>query len=119
MSPGMPTISGLLSAPDKTDYQLLVNRRLVSITAIRAGAALAAQYVRLIVISPGDDVRSNIGSRTVAGDAIVLGYKGSADYTDTDLQFGDQFLVEGQMFEVIEILPGLDNQFQAVCRLRA
>jgi hypothetical protein len=69
-----------------------------------------------------EEFRGNRQVTTSAGqvyqvDAIVLGYKGHATITDTNLQPGDRFAVAGVRYEVIMLVVGLTDGLQAYCRV--
>jgi len=115
----MPSIANWLDAPDWTDFLSLVNRRLSSITVTRGdGTVLAAQNVRLVTLSDHEMPYLGEHGRHGRADTFIVGYKGHDTYPDTDLKFGDRFSSEGKSFDVVEVLAGLDSQFQAIARMR-
>ncbi len=116
----MPTIENYIEDFGWTDFRVLVNRDLTSITITRAdGSIIPAQNVRIITFSDRENPWRSEGARTGRTDALILGYKGSSDYDDTDIEFGDRFLYDGHMYDVFEIIPSINQQFQAMCQLRS
>lgn len=100
------------------DVARLIADKSTSITVQRAGSALSAQTVR-IEEDRGDRTVQTEAGQTRQVDAIVLGYKGHASISDTDLQPGDRFKTGGLAYEVIAIVPGLADSLQVYCRVRS
>lgn len=116
----MPTIDNYVNEFSFTDFLVLVNRNLTSIIITRADETiLPAQNVRIVTFSDRENPWRSEGARTGRSDAIILGYKGSSVFSDTDIEFGDRFTHDGQMYDVFEIIPSLGFQFQAMCQLRS
>jgi hypothetical protein len=100
------------------DAARIVADKTTSITAVRAGSALDAQNVRLEGLSGrGRQVQTAPGI-TAQVDVLIIGYKSHPAVDDTDLQVGDRFAVGGVSYEVINVVPGLVNQFQAYAKVR-
>jgi hypothetical protein len=92
--------------------------KLTSITIVRAGSALDAQNVRIEDLSGrGRQVQTAPGI-TAQVDALIIGYKSHPTIDDTDLQVGDRFVVSGINYDVVAIVPGLVDQFQAYAKVR-
>lgn len=107
-----------LAAWDDTDpaheMARIIAHKSTSITVRRGAGDLAAQTVRIESMERGSRIVVVAGSmRNV--DAIVFGYNGHPTITDTDLQAGDRFVVDGARFEVLAVLVGLNNALQAHC----
>lgn len=99
------------------DTAILISDKPTSITVVRAGSSLAAQTVRIETLG-GDRKVQTAGGVVHQIDALVLGYKGHPTITNTDLQPGDRFKLEGRMFEVIALMPGLVDSLQALCSVK-
>lgn len=100
------------------DTALLITDRQTSITIVRAGTALDAQTVRIETAGRPYYAQTDAG-QTAEADAIVIGYKGHPSITDTDIQTGDRFAIGGVGYEVVGVLPGLDNGVQAYAKVRS
>lgn len=99
------------------DTAAVIADKSTSITVSRAGATLAAQTVRLEALGGNRQVQTS-GGVTYQIDAVVIGYKGHATITDTNLRPQDRFAVGGVTYEVIMLAPGLADSLQAYCRAR-
>ena len=90
-----------------------------SIVLIRAGVPLAAQSVRI------EDLRDRPRSyQTEAGETglaeiLILGYLDHPTITDTDIQRGDRFALDGAGCRVVAVMPGLLNSLQAFATMRS
>lgn len=113
-----PLSTWLDDADPAVDNARIVGDKTTSITVLRAGSELSAQTVRLEDLRGERQGRSD-SAYTGMFDMLVLGYEGHPSITDTDLQRGDRFAVEGEMFEVVVVTPALGNTFQAYATVRS
>lgn len=109
-------LSPWLDHDHAVDNAIIVNDKSVSITIIRAGSPLSAQSVRI------EELRGNRVLQTPAGqtyqvDAVVLGYYGHATITNTNIQPGDRFAYRNVRYEVVMLVPGLNDELQAYCKV--
>ena len=79
----------------------------VSITIQRLGTA---QTVRLLQPPRAGRDSASDGGEAGTAELIVLGT------SSLDIQFGDRFLVESQLYEVIYVAPGQSNRVEAKAR---
>lgn len=100
------------------DMARLINDDLTSITVIRAGSAMSAQNVR-VETKPTGNSTVLVNGRVHEVNAIVFGFRSHPTITDTDLQAGDRFVVDGVRLEVIAVLVDLENVLQAICEAKA
>jgi hypothetical protein len=100
------------------DTAILIADKSTSIVVIRAGAAQAAQTVRIETLA-GQGKTQTMGGVVHSIDGLLIGYKGHPTITDTSIQAGDRFKVGAQMFEVISIMPGLVDSVQAYLSAKA
>lgn len=115
----MPLVNAYAGGESRPDLLgALIPLKSTSIIAIRNGTALAAQTVRLETLS-GDKQMTGPSGRTYSVDAMLLGYKNYPGVTDTNLQAGDTFAVDGVSFEVVAILPGHTDCLQAMLTMRS
>lgn len=105
--------------PGVANAQLLTDKT-TTITVRRGDTTKSAQNVRIEELRARDrDVVSEAGL-TAKVDALVIGYKGHPTISDTDLQRGDRFSVEGgDQYDVVAIMPGLVNSMQAYVKVRS
>lgn len=98
----------------------MIGAKSVSITITRrvgtTTSTLTAQTVRIENIDNVPFERLADGRMAVVNGlrCIVIGYKGHPTITDTDIQFGDRFSHEGQMFEVLQAEPGYTDRVIAI-----
>ncbi len=100
------------------DTARLINDDLTSITVNRAGGDLSAQNVR-VETKPSGNRTVLVNGVVHEVDAIVFGFRSHPTITDTDLQAGDRFMVDGVRLEVIAVLVDLENVIQAICEAKA
>lgn len=118
MGDAFPLSTWLDDADKSVDAARLIADKSTSITVIRAGSALSAQTVRLEALRSESTVQTE-GGDTAVVDAVVIGYKGHSTITDTDLQRGDRFAVDGQTYDVMTIVPGTVDSLQAYVKVRS
>ena len=102
---------------DAVDMARLIQAKSTSITVVRNGTAQDAQTVRIEEVGRGRSYQSEAGE-TGQIDVVILGYKGHPSIDDTDIQRGDRFAHEGQGYEVVMVVPGLPDSFQAYAKVR-
>lgn len=107
-----------LDIDDAVDTARLIQDKPTSITVVRAGTEQSAQTVRVESLNTPRSYESEAG-QTGQADALVLGYKGHPSITDTDLQRGDRFAVDGQGYEVVMVAPGFTDSLQAYAKVRS
>lgn len=83
-----------------------------SITIVRAGAALAAQTVRILPQTwpPGGEEMASAGGEESRDEVTVLGAEG------LNIQREDRFSVGSQWYEVVYVEPALPNRTEAKAR---
>jgi len=97
-----------------------INRNPTSITIIQKDETeLAAQTVRIEFDNSMDSERKGDGGgggMSARRDAIVFGVKNHPTVTDTNIQRGDRFAVNGQIYRVVQVIlvPG---EVQATCEV--
>ena len=114
----MPALANLTNAESAERIGDLITRKSTSITIVRAGAAIAAQTVRLETLSSQKAIMDN-GGITYMCDAMLLGYKNHATVTDTSIKAGDRFRANSVDYEVIAILPAHTDCVQAYLLVRS
>jgi hypothetical protein len=112
-------IDTVLNFDDAATVGRRIAERSTSITIIRAGVEQDAQNVRIeaaLGASTSEVGGDNVGAsdRTM----YVIGYKGHATITDTDIQRGDRFLYGGRMYEVESIVPNFEDRVVANCKVK-
>ena len=90
-----------------------------SITLIRAGVAQAAQSVRIEDLRDRPRSYQTEGGDTGLAEILILGYKNHPTITDTDIQRGDRFALDGVGYRVVAVMPGLLDSLQAFATMRA
>lgn len=101
------------------DTARLIADKSTAITVRRGSSTLSAQTVRIEDLGGrGRQVQTEAGVMAQA-DTLVLGYRGHPTLADTDLQRGDRFLAGSVSYEVILVVAGQANQFQAYARVRS
>lgn len=83
------------------DVEQLIADLPTSIVVTRAGVQLAAQTVRLELLSTKPAVDAGDVATTAQADVLIVGYGGHPSIADTDLKRGDRFFANGQMYEVL------------------
>lgn len=99
------------------DTALLISEQPVSITVRRGSTTLAAQTVRIDALRTPRQLQAE-GGVVITADALVIGYAGHPTITDTDLQPGDRFKVGARVYEIVGILPALDDALHALAMIR-
>jgi hypothetical protein len=108
----MPSFSGAISAEKRANLAWrLIQRNPTAITFYRGSAYLAAQTVRVTFDRYQVEVRE-AGEATVRR-VVIFGVQGHATVTDTDIDVGDRFAIDGQLYEVQDVvrLPGSVQAF--------
>lgn len=88
-----------------------------SITITRAGAALAAQTVRIEASGGASERLFNVGALAKGG-VIIVGYKGHPTIADTNIRRGDRFAYDGQFYSVTQVLPNIPDRLLAIAEAR-
>lgn len=101
-----------------TDTARLIADKSTSITPIRGGLAQSATTVRIEFLARPREVQGE-GGQTALVDVLVVGYKGHAEISDSDLRRGDRFTVAGVAYEIVVIAPGFADMLQAYARVRS
>lgn len=100
------------------DTARILQDKVSSIVLVRAGVSQTAQSVRI------EDLRNKPRSyQTEAGETglaeiLILGYKNHPTITDTDVQRGDRFALDGASYRVVAVTPGLLDSLQAFATMR-
>ena len=99
------------------DYQRIIHEKSVSIFVIRERVKLDPQTVRIESIDNVPFERFAGGQARLAfvnGTRVrIYGYKNHPTTANTDIQFGDRFLWEDQLFEVLQVQPE-ENWFLSI-----
>lgn len=92
-----------------------IAERSSSITVVSriAGSLPGAQTVRLEPLRGPGETQGNNTVQTTVG-VLIVGYKSHPAITDTDIQRGDRFLYESQMYTVTQVLPNVPDRLLAV-----
>lgn len=118
MGNSFPLSSWLDDTDQGVDQARLIADKSTSITVIRGGVAQTAQTVRIEALRSERTVQT-AGGNTAVIDTVIIGYKGHPTITDTDLQHGDRFAVDGQMYEIVTVTPGTVNSLQAFATVKS
>ena len=105
-------------ADPAVDNARITADKLTSITVVRAGVEQSAQNVRLEEMR-GDRTIVTAAGQTATVDALIIGYKGHATITNTDLQRGDRFKADSLFYEVVAVVPNLSDSLQAYAVVRS
>lgn len=100
------------------DTARLIQDKPTSITVIRAGVAQDAQTVRIDPVEQRPSTSSSPAGRTARQRVLVTGYKSHPAISDTDLQHGDRFAVDSQMYDVVDVAAGLNDRLLAYAEVR-
>lgn len=102
------------------DTEYMVEAKAISVQFIRKGVKQAAQQIRIENIDNVPFERFGAGSTALVNGlrVLIIGYKNHPTVTDTDIQFGDRFAHEGQIFEVLSIETGYIDRVIAVAEAR-
>lgn len=87
----------------------LIQRYPTSITLVREGSAdLAAQTVRVEADSSVRSVRGQSNAQTERRQMLLFGVAGHPTVPDTDIESGDRFALNGQVYRVRDLVrvPG-------------
>lgn len=104
-----------LTAADRAvDTARLIADKPSSITVRRAGAALAAQTVRLEPINSTPSNRRGEIADTSTIKMLIIGYRDHATIADTNVQRGDRFFFDGQMYSVLQVMTGVPSRLLAI-----
>lgn len=90
-----------------------------SIVLVRAGVTQAAQTVRIEDLRDRPRSFQTEGGDTGLAEILILGYKNHPTITDTDIQRGDRFALDGMGYRVVAVVPGLTDSVQAFATMRA
>lgn len=82
----------------------------VSIVLLRAGTPLASQTVRIVASLPGGSTSYSEGAEAGMDTVTILGDE------DFDVQYGDRFMADSQLYEVTYVSPGQNNRIEARAR---
>lgn len=99
------------------DTALLISEQPVSIAVRRGSATLATQTVRIDALRTPRQIQGE-GGVVITAEALIVGYAGHPTITDTDLQPGDSFVANGRAYEIVGLLPALDDALHALARIR-
>lgn len=89
-----------------------IAEKTTSIVVVRAGVAQAAQNVRIDPLGAPGEQTGEPGTVARAR-VLVMGYKDHATITNTSLQRGDRFKVDGVMYDVIDVTLGISGRLLA------
>jgi len=92
------------------DVSLEIADDSTSIVVMRGGADLAAQTVRLLLPRLRPMEQGSAGGEQGEVDLIVLGG------ASLNIQRGDRFFADSQLYEVFYVLPNQTNRTEAWCR---
>jgi hypothetical protein len=99
------------------DTALLISEQPVSIVVRRGAGTLAAQTVRIDALRQPRQIQAE-GGVVITAEALVVGYAGHPTITDTDLQPGDRFVSDGRAYEIVGLLPALEDALHALAMIR-
>jgi hypothetical protein len=106
------------TAPNNTqravDAWKRINDKPVSITVNRNGTALATQTVRVEYSESERVITGEANGMSAVRDVVVFGVKNHPSVTDTNLQYGDLFAYDGQIFKVVFVISSI-GEIQANC----
>ncbi len=96
------------TAPNTTQRAVDAWKRIsdkpTSITVNRNGTALPAQTVRIEYSESERVVTGEANGMSAVRDVVVFGVKNHPSITDTNLQYGDLFAYDGQIFKVVFVM---------------
>lgn len=101
------------------DTARILADKAVSVVLVRAGAELAAQDVRIEDLRDRPRRYQTEAGETALAEILVLGYSGHPTITDTDIQRGDRFALDGVSYKIVAVVPGLQYSLQAFATMRA
>lgn len=82
-------------------------------------ATLGAQPIRIEDLSRNPRFMRGEGGATAVLTLLIVGYRGHPTIADTDLQMGDEFVLNGTPYKVRMIVPGLTDSLQAYAEAMA
>lgn len=110
-------LSDWLTTNRAVDTAILIAEDSTSVTVVRDGSELSAQTVRIDALRQPRQVETENG-QVITADALVVGYRGHSTIDDTDLQPGDRFKADGRAYEIVGLLPDLENGLHAIAKIR-
>lgn len=85
----------------------------ITIVSRLSGSLPGAQTVRLEPLG-GVPIEARSGNAVAANaDVLIVGYKSHPSIADTDIQRGDRFLYDDQMYTVTQVLPNVPDRLLA------
>ncbi len=111
-------LTGNTHAPVGSERAVLAWRRIqdkpTSITINRDGVTHPAQTVRIEYNETGRVIMGEANSASAVRDVILFGVKNHPTVADTNLQYGDRFAYNGQIFKVVFVITTI-GEIQANC----
>jgi len=101
------------------DTARILADKAVSVILVRARAELAAQSVRIEDLRDRPRRYQTEAGETALAEILILGYSGHPTITDTDIQRGDRFALDGAGYKIVAVVPGLQHSLQAFATMRA
>ncbi len=106
------------TAPNTTQRAVDAWKRIsdkpVSITVNRNGTAIPAQTVRIEYSESERVITGEASGMSAVRDVVVFGVKNHPSIADTNLQYGDLFSHDGQIFKVVFVMSTI-GEIQANC----
>lgn len=107
-----------LSADDRAyTTEKRIRAKPTSVVVYRNGAALTAQTVRLDPARGGAGRQVDPNASDAAGQALIIGYKDHPVIADTNIQHGDQLLVDGLLYDVLQVIPETQGSLQLLAEV--
>lgn len=95
-----------INASDRaTDAWNRILRNPSTLTLVRGQVELASQSMRIEFDNTVSEVSGEGAGKSARRDAVVFGVKDHPTETDTDIQRGDRFSLDGQQYRVVHIIP--------------
>lgn len=94
-----------------------IQRNPTSVTIVRGQTTLSAQTVRVELdnaTSSRAEIRGDGGGNSAQRACVVFGVKDHPTATDTNIQRGDRFALNGQQYRVSQVLSA-PGEVQATC----
>lgn len=101
------------------DTARILADKATDIVLVRAGVELDAQSVRIEDLRDRPRSYQTEGGDTGLAEILILGYSNHPTITDTNIQRGDRFALDGAAYRVVAVVPGLENSLQAFATMRA
>ncbi len=96
-----------------------INRNPTSVTLVRGAVELSAQMIRIEFDNQVDsEINGDGGGMSSRRDAVIYGVKGHPTVTDTDIQRGDRFAINGKRYRVVQTID-VPGEVQATCEVLA